>query len=81
MAHTPPNELGSIPYVNSLQQPTTMLPAKLYTFATLPAAAQNKGMIAVITDGAASPVYSAAAAGAGSLGTTVYSDGTTWRNG
>lgn len=75
----PPNEFGSIPYLLSIQASTVMLPT--YTFATLPAAATNKGVLAVISDGAASPVFSAAAAGGGSLNTAVYSDGTTWRNG
>lgn len=76
----PPNELGSIPYLVSIQPGVApVLPT--YTFATLPSAAANKGALMMISDGAASPVFSAAAAGAGSLNTTVYSDGTTWRNG
>ena len=52
------------------------------TFSTLASAAvAGVGARSFITDGAASPVFSAAAAGGGTLGTPVYSDGTTWRNG
>lgn len=51
-------------------------------FASLPSAATaGVGARHMISDGAASPVFSAAAAGGGSLATPVYSDGTTWRNG
>lgn len=52
-----------------------------YTFATLPAAASSSGMRTFISDGAATPTFTAAAAGGGTLFTPVYSDGTTWRNG
>ena len=52
------------------------------TFGTLTAAASaGAGARSFITDGAASPVFSSAAAGGGTLGTPVYSDGTIWRNG
>jgi len=52
------------------------------TFGALPTAASaGAGARSYITDGVASPVFSAAAAGGGTLGTPVYSDGTTWRNG
>lgn len=50
-----------------------------YTFATLPAASVLGS--AQISDGAAAPIWSAAAAGGGTLLTPVYTDGTTWRNG
>jgi hypothetical protein len=53
---------------------------RIYTFATLPSA-NPSGQYVQISDGAAVPVFSAAAAGAGTLATPVYSDGTTWRNG
>ncbi|PWT78227.1 MAG: hypothetical protein C5B60_01565 [Chloroflexi bacterium] len=81
MVHVAPNEFGSLLYRAGIQNPTSTLPANTYTFATLPSAAANKGMLAIISDGAAAPVFSAAAAGGGSLSTAVYSDGTTWRNG
>lgn len=52
------------------------------TFATLPAcAAALKGARQYITDGPATPTFTAAAAGGGSLFVPVYCDGTTWRNG
>jgi hypothetical protein len=49
-----------------------------YTFATLPT--PTTGMRAYITDGAASPVYMANAAGDGSTVTPVFYDGTNWIN-
>lgn len=51
----------------------------VFTFATLPAATANRR--AIISDGAAAPVFSAAAAGGGTLRTPVYADGSIWRNG
>jgi hypothetical protein len=52
------------------------------TFSALPAAnAALKGARATISDSAASPVFSAAAAGGGSLCVPVYCDGVIWRNG
>lgn len=54
---------------------------KSYTFATLPSASANKGARAYITDGAASPVWNAAAAGGGTVVTAVFSNGTSWVNG
>lgn len=51
-------------------------------FANLPTPSSlNKGARTFITDGAASPVFGAIAVGGGSLYTTVYSDGSSWRNG
>lgn len=49
-----------------------------YTFATLPT--PTTGMRAYITDGAASPVYMANAAGGGSTVTPVFYNGTNWIN-
>ena len=52
------------------------------TFATLPTCnASLKGAHQFITDGPASPTFTGAAAGGGSLFVPVYCDGTTWRNG
>jgi hypothetical protein len=50
-----------------------------YTFANLPSPA-TQGMRAYITDGAASPVYMANAAGGGSTVTPVFYNGTNWIN-
>ena len=58
-----------------------LLVTKNYTFATLPSASTNRGARAYITDGAASPVWNAAAAGGGTTITPVFSNGTTWVNG
>jgi hypothetical protein len=58
---------------------TARIVEKTYTFATLPTGAA--GMETYITDGAALPVFSAAAAGSGTLFTPVYYDGSIWRNG
>lgn len=52
-----------------------------FTFATLPAAATvGAGARAYITDHAAVPVYAANAAGGGSVGLTVTSNGSNWIN-
>lgn len=52
------------------------------TFASLPSAATaGANARRFITDGAASPVFGAAAAGNGTLLTPVYSNGSTWLNG
>jgi hypothetical protein len=50
------------------------------TFGALPSASPA-GQQAYITDSAAAPVFSANAAGGGSLTIPVYSDGTNWKNG
>jgi hypothetical protein len=50
-----------------------------YTFANLPTS-PTTGMRAYITDGAASPVYMANAAGGGSTVTPVFYNGTNWIN-
>lgn len=52
-----------------------------YTFGTLPAAAGVQDGFAVITDGAAAPVWNAAAAGGGAVRTPVWSNGAAWNNG
>ncbi len=53
-----------------------------YIVSTLPAAsAALAGARAYVTDALASPVFSAAAVGGGSLAIPVYCDGTVWRNG
>jgi hypothetical protein len=60
----------------------TVIVGATFTYATLPSASTaGAGARAIISDGAASPTFTAAAAGSGSLYTPVYSDGTTWRNG
>lgn len=51
------------------------------TFATLPAAAANADTFYTITDGAAAPVWGAAAAGGGAVRTPVWSNAAAWLNG
>ncbi len=54
----------------------------VYTFAALPTPIpEMKGLRAFISDGAASPVFGAAAAGGGSKLTPVFCDGSSWWNG
>lgn len=53
---------------------------RVYTFGTLPAAG-TAGRQAQISDGAAVPVFGAAAAGGGALQTPVYDTGAAWNNG
>ncbi len=58
----------------------SIIPAK-YTNATLPACnASSAGLIAIESDGAASPVYAATATGGGSLYVTVMCTGAAWTN-
>lgn len=54
---------------------------RAFTFATLPAAASSPNGFAVITDGAAAPVWNAPAAGGGAVRTPVWSTGAAWQNG
>lgn len=57
-----------------------LLRRRAFTFATLPAAG-TAGRLAAITDGAAAPVWLAAAAGGGATYTPVIDNGASWRNG
>lgn len=57
-----------------------LLNRRQYTFGTLPAAG-TAGRCAAISDGAAVPVWLAAAAGGGAVKTPVYDNGTAWVNG
>lgn len=54
---------------------------RVFTFATLPAAAGIAGAMAQISDGAAAPAWNAAAAGGGAVSTPVFSTGAAWNNG
>ncbi|CAG4900775.1 hypothetical protein [Paraburkholderia saeva] len=66
----------------SIQNSSAMLaiPAK-YTNASLPAcSAATTGLIAIETDGAATPVYNATATGSGSVVVEVMCNGTNWTN-
>jgi hypothetical protein len=57
-----------------------MQPAK-FTNATLPTCnSSSNGLIAIETDGAASPVYNATATGGGSVVVEVMCNGTNWTN-
>lgn len=75
---------GAVSVANSLSTTSVNGPLRLnnpLTFATLPScAAGTKGQFGWITDGAAVPVYSANAAGSGSVVQLVFCNGTNWTN-
>jgi hypothetical protein len=58
-----------------------LLTRRPFTFGTLPAAAVSTDGFATITDGAAAPVWNAAAAGGAAVRTPVWSNGAAWLNG
>jgi len=66
---------------NSVIDANRLLRRRVYTFATLPAAAGIAGAMAHISDGAAAPVWNAAAAGGGAVSTPVFSNNVAWNNG
>lgn len=66
---------------NLVVDANSLLRRIVFTFATLPSPIGIRGAEAYITDGAAVPVWNAAAAGAGTTNTPVISDNTVWRNG
>lgn len=66
---------------NTVVDAQRLLKRRAFTFATLPAAAASQDGFAVITDGAAAPVWNAAAAGGGAVRTPVWSTGAVWQNG
>jgi hypothetical protein len=82
----PAGTTGSTPNARSqvfrISNTKTVIVGATFTYATLPSASTaGAGACCFISDGAATPTFSSAAAGGGSLFTPVYSDGTTWRNG
>lgn len=65
---------------NVIADTNGLLRRRPFTFATLPAAG-TAGRQGAITDGAAAPLWLAAAAGAGAVYTPVTDNGASWRNG
>lgn len=73
-------KVGGTAAANLVIDANRLLNARVYTFGTLPAAGVA-GRRAQISDGAAAPVFGAAAAGGGALQTPVYDTGAAWNNG
>jgi hypothetical protein len=65
---------------NAVADSNRLIRRRVYTFGTLPAAGTN-GRYAQISDGAAAPVWGAAAAGGGAVQTPVFDNGAAWTNG
>lgn len=68
------------PFSTQNSSAALIIPAK-YATASLPAcSAATVGLVAITTDGAATPVYNATATGGGSVVVEVICNGTNWTN-